>query len=462
LNEKTLNRKEVLARGAFSSAVGAVIATLGSAIGLGNIWKFPSVTGENGGAAFLIVYIASTLLVGLPVMIAEIALGRTARANAITTMQKLNPKPKQPWWLIGALGAIAAFTIMAFYTEVAGWVYAYVFKAFKNSGLSTNPEVTGKAFTDLITNPWQSLIWQWVVLIVIGVIIILGVSKGIERVTKFMIPSLLVMVIIIAIRSLTLDPVASSKGLAFLFKPDFSKLTWDVVLIAMGLAFFKLSVGMGTMITYGSYWQNNQNIPYRTLTVMLSDLTVSLLAGLAIFPAVFAFGFEPASGPSLMFITIPAVFASMPFGQIFMILFFILASFAATGAMISLIEVPVAYINEKFNISRVKATIVTNLTLAVVGSFAALSNSALADFKPFGKTMFDLFDYASSNLMLPIGGLFIAIFVGWVWGRQNVEMALSNAGVLNNRFVVNSFLFIIRFITPLLVVVILLGGLGVF
>jgi len=462
LNEKTLNRKEVLARGAFSSAVGAVIATLGSAIGLGNIWKFPSVTGENGGAAFLIVYIASTLLVGLPVMIAEIALGRTARANAITTMQKLNPKPKQPWWLIGALGAIAAFTIMAFYTEVAGWVYAYVFKAFNNSGLSTNPEVTGKAFTDLITNPWQSLIWQWVVLIVIGVIIILGVSKGIERVTKFMIPSLLVMVIIIAIRSLTLDPVASSKGLAFLFKPDFSKLTWDVVLIAMGLAFFKLSVGMGTMITYGSYWQNNQNIPYRTLTVMLSDLTVSLLAGLAIFPAVFAFGFEPASGPSLMFITIPAVFASMPFGQIFMILFFILASFAATGAMISLIEVPVAYINEKFNISRVKATIVTNLTLAVVGSFAALSNSALADFKPFGKTMFDLFDYASSNLMLPIGGLFIAIFVGWVWGRQNVEMALSNAGVLNNRFVVNSFLFIIRFITPLLVVVILLGGLGVF
>ena len=456
------NQKEVIARGAFATAIGAVIATLGSAIGLGNIWKFPFVTGANGGAAFLIVYIASTLLVGLPVMIAEIALGRTARANAITTMQKLNPKKGQPWWLIGALGALAAFTIMAFYTEVAGWVYAYIFKSFNVGGLSTNPEVTGKAFTDLITNPWQSLIWQWVVLVVISIIIIMGVSKGIERVTKFMIPSLLVMVIIIAIRSITLDPAATAKVLSFLFKPDFSKLTWDAVLIAMGLAFFKLSVGMGTMITYGSYWQKEQNIPLRTATVMLSDLAVSLLAGLAIFPAVFAFGFEPASGPSLMFITIPAIFASMPLGQIFMILFFVLTGFAATGAMISLIEVPVAYVNEKYNISRVKATVATNLTLALIGSLAALSNSSLANFKLFGLTMFDLFDYASQNLMLPIGGLFIAIFVGWVWGSNNVVKALNNEGTLNNQMIISVFMFIIRYITPILVIVILLGGLGVF
>ncbi|MBW6473418.1 MAG: sodium-dependent transporter [Anaerolineaceae bacterium] len=460
MNEK--NKKEILSRGAFATSIGAVIATLGSAIGLGNIWKFPFIAGENGGAAFLIVYIASTILVGLPVMISEIALGRKARANAITTMQKLNPKKGQPWWLIGALGALAAFTIMAFYTEVAGWVYAYIFKSLNTSGLSTNPQVTEKAFTDLITSPWQSLIWQWVVLGIVSVIIIKGVSKGIERVTKFMIPSLLVMVVIIAIRSLTLDPVATSKGLSFLFRPDFSKLGWDVVLIAMGLAFFKLSVGMGTMITYGSYWQNDQNIPYRTATVMLSDLAVSLLAGLAIFPAVFAFGFEPASGASLMFITIPAVFASMPFGQIFMVLFFILASFAATGAMISLIEVPVAYINENFNISRLKATIATNLTLALIGSLAALSNSVLADFKLFDLTMFDLFDYVSSNLMLPIGGLFIAIFVGWIWGKKNIEAALNNAGTLNNHVIVNVFTFIVRFITPVLIIIILLGGLGVF
>ncbi len=455
-------QKEILTRGAFATGLGAVIATLGSAIGLGNIWKFPFVTGENGGAAFLIVYIASTLLVGLPVMISEISLGRSARANAITTMQKLNPNKGQPWWLIGAVGALAAFTIMAFYTEVAGWVYAYIIKSFNAGGLSTSPEVTGKAFSDLITSPWQSLIWQWVVLVVISIIIIMGVSKGIERVTKFMIPSLLVMVIIIAVRSLTLDPEATAKGLSFLFKPDFSKLTWDAVLIAMGLAFFKLSVGMGTMITYGSYWQKNQNIPLRTLTVMLSDLTVSLLAGLAIFPAVFAFGFEPASGPSLMFITIPAVFASMPFGQIFMILFFVLAGFAATGAMISLIEVPVAYVNERYNISRVKATIATNLTLAVIGSLAALSNSTLANFKLFGLTMFDLFDYVSSNLMLPIGGLFISIFVGWIWGRKNFETALSNDGTLDNMGIIKVVTFIVRYITPILVIVILLGGLGVF
>ncbi len=456
------DQKEMLSRGAFATAIGAVVATLGSAIGLGNIWKFPFVTGANGGAAFLIVYIACTLLVGLPVMIAEIALGRTARANAITTMQKLSPSKNQPWWLIGAIGALAAFTIMAFYTEVAGWVYAYIFKSFDGSGLSTNPEVTGKIFGDLITNPWQSLIWQWIVLVVVSIIIIMGVSKGIERVTKFMIPSLLVMVIIIAVRSLTLDPAATAKGLSFLFKPDFSKLTWDAILMAMGLAFFKLSVGMGTMITYGSYWQKEQNIPLRTATVMLSDLLVSLLAGLAIFPAVFAFGFEPASGPSLMFITIPSVFASMPFGQIFMILFFILTAFAATGAMISLIEVPVAYVNEKYKISRVKATIATSVTLALIGSLAALSNSTLADFKLFGLTMFDLFDYVSQNLMLPIGGLFIAIFFGWVWGSKNVVNSLSNEGALKNQAVINVFMLIIRFVTPVLVIIVLLGGLGVF
>ena len=458
INEKRSN----VSRGAFATALGAVVATLGSAVGLGNIWKFPYVTGENGGAAFLIVYVICTLLVGLPVMISEIAMGRKARANAITTMQRVSEKNNQPWWLIGAVGALAAFVILAFYTEVAGWVYAYVLKALGGGILSSDPAVTEKFFTDLVTSPAQSLLWQWIVLVVISVIIILGVSKGIERATKFMIPSLFVLVLIVAARSLTLDSAATAQGLNFLFKPDFSKITAEAVLVAMGLAFFKLSIGMGTMITYGSYWQDDQNIPVKTTIIMFSDLLVSLLAGLAVFPAVYAFGFEPTAGPSLLFITIPAVFASMPLGQVFMVLFFLLTAFAATGAMLSLIEVPVAFLNERCNYSRTKATIITSMLLAVIGSTASLSSSTLANFKPFGKTMFDLFDFMSSNIMLPVGGLFIAIFVGWVWGRKNVEAELSNHGTLKNRAVISGFLFITRFITPVLVVLVLLSGLGVF
>ena len=271
---------------------------------------------------------------------------------------------------------------------------------------------------------------------------------------------LLVLLIIIDIRSLTLP--GASEGLKFLFTPDFSELTGAAILTAMGLAFFKLSVGMGTMTTYGSYWKDDQNIPSTTARVMLSDLAVSMLAGLAIFPAVFAFGFEPESGPSLLFITIPAVFALMPLGNIFMVLFFLLTSFAATGAMLSLFEVPVAFMEENMKMSRVKATAITAVLLALVGSTAALSSSTLANFTVFGKTMFDLYDYVSSNLLLPIGGLFIVIFAGWVWGTENIRKALTNHGRLNNDAVVSAVIVIIKYITPALLVVVILNGLGIF
>jgi neurotransmitter:Na+ symporter, NSS family len=442
-------------RDGFTTGIGVIAATLGSAIGLGNIWKFPSLTGSNGGATFILVYLISTLVVGLPVMISEIMIGRKAKADAIGTLKKL--APGKLWWLVGAAGVLSAFLIMAFYTEVAGWVFAYIFKSISGALLSTDPKVTTDAFTQLISDPLQSLVWQWIILAIVGIIIILGVSKGIEATTKRLMPILFGILIIVCIRSLTLP--GAMAGLTFLFKPDFSKLTTSVVLMAMGLSFFKLSVGMGTMITYGSYFRDDQNIPVTTTRVMLGDLLVSMLAGIAIFPAAFSFGFEPSAGASLLFITIPAIFASMPFGQIFLVLFFVLAAIAATGAMLSLLEVPVAYLNEQLGLKRWVATLITVGLLVLIGSTAALSNSTLANVKPFGMTFFDLFDFATSNVLLPLGGLFICIFVGWVLGYEKVEEALSNGGTLNNAGMIKGIFFIVRFVTPILIILILLNGL---
>lgn len=446
-------------RDGFTSSFGVLAATLGSAVGLGNIWKFPYMTGANGGAGFLLVYLLATLLIGLPVMIAEITLGRQAKANPITTLQRLAPRG-QPWWLIGAFGMLAAFLIMSFYSEVVAWVFAYILKAIDGSILSSDPQVTGAAFGALISDPLQSLLWQWAVLIFIGGILLCGVAKGIEAVTKKLMPLLFLLLLMLCAVSLSLEK--ASEGLAFLFQPDFSKITGSVVLMAMGLAFFKLSIGMGTMMTYGSYFRDDQNIPATTVRVMAADLFVSMLAGIAIFPAVFTFGFEPAAGPSLVFITIPAVFAQIPMGHLLMVVFFVLAAVAATGAMLSLLEVPVAIIHERFGLSRKKATLISLLILALMGSTCALTNSTLADFKLFGMTMFDLFDYLSSNIILPAGGIFVALFVGWVWGFDKLKLALSNHGALANDRLVRVLFFLLRYVSPLLILLVMLKGLGLF
>ncbi len=457
----TAMEKEIaLKRGGFATALGALIATLGSAIGLGNIWRFPYLTGENGGAAFLVLYLTATFLVGLPVMIAEIMLGRAGRANVITTLRRLSPSPSQPWWLIGAAGGLSAFLIMAFYTEVAGWVFAYVFRSLTSNILSTNPEVTTQTFLTLVTDPFQSLLWQWIVLLLVGLIITFGVSKGIEATTKRLIPLLFLLLLVVDVRALTLP--GAGEGLSFLFKPDFSKITTSAALIALGLAFFKLSIGMGAMITYGSYWKDDQNIPTTALRVALSDLAVSLLAGIAIFPVVFTYGFEPTAGAKLLFITLPAVFAQMPLGNVFIFIFFLLTSFAAMGAMVSLVEVVVAFLSEQFNLTRKSATWLAIGALALVGSTAALSNSTLADFTPFGKTLFDLYDFITSNVLLPLGGFFITLFVGWALKPEFVKEQLSNRGALNNAAVVRLFLILVRTISPLLVLIVLLDSLNVF
>lgn len=450
--------KAAITRDSFTTGFGVLAATLGSAVGLGNIWKFPALAGLNGGAAFIIIYLLSTLMAGLPVMIAEIMLGRRSRSDALTTFRVLHPQ-RESWGVIGAVGILSAFLILAFYTEVAGWVFAYVFKSAAGSVLSADPKITSAAFEKLVADPVQSVFWQCFVIIFVGCVITLGVSKGIEKTTKRLMPVLFLILVLIGVRSLMLPGAAA--GLNFLFHPDFSKVTGAVVLTAMGLAFFKLSVGMGTMITYGSYFRNDQNIPMTALRVMLADLTVSILAGIAIFPAVFTYGFKPEAGPALLFITIPAVFSQMPFGNVFMVLFFVLGAIAATGAMLSIMEVPVAYLHQRFAFSRVKATVMTAVLLALIGSTAALSNSSLAGFKLFGMTMFDLYDFLTSNLLLPLGGLFLCLFTGWVWGEEKIRAALSNDSSLANQSIITIFMFLVKFVAPVTIVVILLRGLKI-
>ena len=355
------------------------------------------------------------------------------------------------------MGGLAAFLILAFYSEVAGWVFAYVFKSAAGHVLTTDPAVAGAAFEHMINSPFEALLWQWAVLVFIGAIILMGVSKGIEAVTKRLMPVLFLLLIAIGIRSMTLP--GAMAGLHFLFAPDFSKITTATVLTALGLAFFKLSIGMGTMMTYGSYFRDDQNIPATATRVMLADLTVSILAGIAIFPAVFALGFKPEAGPSLLFITIPAVFANMPGGSVFLVVFFVLTAIASTGAMLSLLEVPVAVLSEKFGWSRIRAVVVSVLLLAALGSTAALSHSLLADVKPFGMTFFDLYDFLSSNIMLPLGGIGLAIFVGWVLGKNQTIDALSNGGVLANAGVVRVVVFLLRWVSPVLIALVMLKGL---
>ena len=444
-------------REGFSSSIGVIAAILGSAVGLGNIWKFPYVTGANGGAAFILVYLLCLALVGLPVMLAEHLIGRHTKANAVGAFKKL--QPRKPWFLVGGAGVLSAFLIMAFYTTVAGWVYSYIFKAAGGALLSTKPEDTSLVFKTLVSGVSEPLFWQIFVLLVTGSIIMAGVTKGIERVTKVLMPLLFILLIVIDIRSLTLS--GAGAGLSFLFKPDFSKITVSVVLAALGLAFFKLSVGMGAMITYGSYVDKSENLPKMAVKVALADTLVSLMAGIAIFPAVFAFGFKPDAGPKLLFIIIPTVFSSMPFGRVFMVLFFVLTAIAATGAMLSLLEVPIAYLTEQYQWTRRNATLLTILGIALLGSTATLSNSLLANVTLFGKTFFDFFDFATSNVLLPLGGIFISLFVGWQWGYANVKQEMSNGGELKNDGLVRVYMFLVKYVVPTAIALVLLAGLNI-
>ena len=442
-------------RDGFSSSFGMLAATLGSAVGLGNIWRFPYETGSSGGAGFLLIYLLATLLLGLPLMIAEISLGRSAQTDPVGVYLKLAPRTL--WWLVGVMGLVSVTLITAFYSGVVGWVFAYIAKSMGSSLLTQDKATLESIFTGLITSPGSALGWQWLVLAVIGAILSFGVASGIEAVTKKLMPLLLLLLLVVAATSLSMP--GASKGVAFLFVPDWSKITGAVVLKALGLAFFKLSLGVGTMTIYGSYFRQEQNIPKTALTVMLADLSVSLLAGLAIFPAVFALGFNPASGPALLFQTIPAVFAQMPLGHLLMTCFFVLTAFAAIGALLSLVEVPVSVLHERLRWSRLAATWAVIACMVTLGVLCSLSFSTLGHVKLGGMNIFDLFDFASSKILMPLAAILISLFVSTRWGKKAFIASNSNGGALANSGLLQLVYWALAFVSPVLIGVIMVVGL---
>lgn len=442
-------------RDMFRSGIGAFAATLGSAIGLGNIWKFPFLTGMNGGSAFVFAYLLSVLLVGLPILVTEHVIGRRMRMNAVPAYAAAGRA--RIWSTIGYAGLIAAVLIMAFYTDIAGWVFAYVFKSLNAAASS---RVLGpEDFQALAGGTLEPLAWQTMVLVLVVIIVGAGVSRGIERATKTLMPLLLVLLLVCDIRALTLPN--SYAGVQFLFAPNPGRLSPAVLLSALGLAFFKLSLGMGTMTTYGSYLPDSTKILPNATRVALADTLVSLLAGLAIFPAVFSFGVEPNAGPGLLFITIPLIFSRLPLGWLFTAMFFILAAIATIGAMVSLIEVPTAFLAEKGGMSRFKAAVLSAAAMLVLGVFATLSMSPrYPGLKLFGLSMFDLFDFISSNILLPLGGIAIAVVGGWILSRDQYLGELGK-NYLRQPGTHAALHAMVRWVAPVLITLILLNGLGV-
>ncbi len=452
-----MNSPSTELRESFGSRIGVIAAAAGSAIGLGNIWRFPYVTGENGGGAFLLVYLAFVIFIGVPVMLSEFVIGRRSQRNPVGAFKKL--APRTAWPLIGFIGITAAFTILAFYTTVSGWTLEYLYLSFVNGFGTAKKAELSTQFSNFVADGYRPLFWQLVFMLLTAYIVLKGIKNGIEKYTKILMPMLFLIIMLLVIRSVTLPN--SYAGLVFLFKPDFSKITADVVIQALGQSFFSLSIGMGTLITYGSYINKKDQLGTTAISVSLADTLIAVLAGVAIFPAVFAFGIAPESGPSLVFITLPMIFSQMTGGQFFEIIFFILLAIAALTSTISVLEVVVAYLAEELKMSRKKATILASVSISILGILCTLSQGPLPELRIAGYSLFDALEKSSANIFLPIGGLFIVLFVGWKMKKEDVFDEITNQNTLKGRFKI-IYLLIIRFAAPVAIALVFLNGLGIF
>lgn len=430
----------------FGSKIGVIAAAAGSAVGLGNIWRFPIVTTQNGGGAFLMLYIGFILLIGIPVMLSEFYIGRKGQRNAFGSFKQI--APGQPWYLVGFLGIITAFAILSFYSTVAGWTLEYLYQAINGSLLEVQD--MSKNFNDFSSDAYRPVFWQMVFMLLTAVVVYAGVKKGIEKFTKILMPILVLLIIMVVIRSVTLE--GASEGIRYLFIPSWADVSFQTVLMALGQAAFSLSIGMGVLITYGSYINKDNHMLKTSSQVAFADTSIAILSSLMVIPAIYAFSSidvsDVSAGPGLVFEVLPLVFKSMPAGGVFAIIFFFLLSVAALTSTISVLEVVVAYLKEERQISRAKATIIATISMSVLGVFATLSFGPLAHFEVFGLTIFGLLNYASANVLLTFGALLIVIFVGWRVGKSAFIEEISNQGTITS-ILFNVIFFIIRYIAPI-------------
>ncbi|MGB0712033.1 MAG: sodium-dependent transporter [Gammaproteobacteria bacterium] len=449
--------QRVSIHGQWSSRLAFIMAATGSAVGLGNIWKFPYVAGENGGGAFVLVYLACIALIGLPVMMAEILIGRRGACSPINTMRHLaRDEGRNPsWQLIGFMGIVAGFLIISFYSVIAGWVMAYVPRIAAGMFDNVTSDGASAIFGDLVSDPERMLAWHTLFMLLTAGVVARGVEEGLERAVRWLMPLLFILLLVMLGYAMNTD--AFMDGVDFLFRPDFAALSLDGVLAAMGQAFFSLSLGMGAIMMYGSYLPKDANITSSAVTIALSDTLVAIVAGMVIFPIVFSNQLDPAAGPSLIFQTLPLAFGHMPAGALFGTLFFVLLVVAAWTSAISLIEPVVAWMVESLKWSRIRATVVSALIAWVLGIGTIVSFNIGADVLLFGKTFFDLLDFLTTNILLPLGGLFIALFAAWMV-RREVSRAELSLGVEAHK----AWRILAGVVAPAGVVVIFLSGLGIF
>ena len=453
------NEMSKLKRVSFGSHLGVILATAGSAVGLGNVWRFPYMTGQNGGAVFIIIYVVCVLLLGIPCMISEFIVGRHGQANTARAYRKM--AGGRPWAIIGYMGVLTGFLITGYYAVVAGWCGQYIWASLIGH-MSGSPEYFQEYFASLSSNPVKPVLWTVIMLVLTYLIIEKGVRDGIERASKVMMPTLFILLLVIVVASCMLP--GAEKGIDFLFKPDFSKINSDVFLAALGQAFYSLSIAMGCLCTYASYFSKDTNLTGSAVQIGVIDSMVAILAGLMIFPAAFAVGVNPDSGASLVFITLPNVFqqafSGVPMlGYVISLVFFALLTLAALTSLISLHEVSTAFLHEELVITRKKAAIIVTVTTIIIGSICSLSLGAVDGLAVWGKTLFDCFDFVTGQIFLPIVGFLTCIFIGWAVPHHVVREEFTNWGTLRGRFF-HLYLFLVKYVCPLAILFIFLHQLG--